>query len=591
MKTIIKKAYRGGVEKPLFTGLALSLVFLFNACRSDSGEIIVNNEKSKIQVLSPTRDKIEYNYVTLEIQNTLSDVQVKNTSDNNNTSYIGVKNNSSFLIYNVPLKKGANIIEVSGDGGKEKFVMTLNSEGKGTPPIGLESKLKNGFEKLATTIEVNSDIADASEYLFDNNGDGIIDEQKSEKLFNVNYNKEGKFLPIVTVKTDENFLYSSQPYLALDVKSKPISTTIPSLQSLSIVDMQTNGMDSNYLFTGDSVQEVNSTSNTIIKNIPIANMNNADGFFVDMDDNIWVANTGDNKIVKFDKTKNYQATLTFGKAGSAKEELNQPKDIVVSGKGEEQKIYVLDAGNNRIQVFDYLGVWLYSFDGSTTPTGKLKNPTSMIGYYEQPLFIVDSGNKAIRVLQCSMGSEEHEVSVIKENLSSDIGKISLDSSLIVPDKGNKKIFLFNPNGNLRSSIPMDKVPNMATSLDNYNFFVSYVGENGLSKVMINIDPKGAEPIDKAKEFVSALIANDRAKVESILLGKQKLIDMIYDDPNNTKIIIEAYKHVVSYEQTYFNSSYSKVKMHIKNGTEEFDTSFDLRVADYSADVWTISALY
>ncbi|MEA2092226.1 MAG: hypothetical protein U9O83_07675 [Campylobacterota bacterium] len=76
-----------------------------------------------------------------------------------------------------------------------------------------------GIQSLQTTVEVGT-LLKAQEYLFDDNGDGVIDQTNTEGNFTVNYTKEGRYKPRMTIRTQQNLLYSSGSYaLSLDVKA------------------------------------------------------------------------------------------------------------------------------------------------------------------------------------------------------------------------------------------------------------------------------------------------------------------------------------------------------------------------------------
>ncbi|NPA60494.1 MAG: hypothetical protein GXO30_08585 [Epsilonproteobacteria bacterium] len=539
-------------------------------------------------ILKTYNKSIKYSYLTLKIEGDIQDIKAKV----NDIEYLGIKNKDTFFIFNLALKEGNNKIELSANDGSEKQTIEINSEGKGIPPIGISVDKQEGFEKLDTTLSIHTTLS-VSEYMLDKGNNGVIDERKGDASFSVSYDVEGRFFPVVTVKTSDGTLYSTQKNISLDVKAKPIVQELSSLSSLDVIDMQIFSNEKYYILTDSAVYEIN-TSNDIVKTINI-NANNPEGFFVDLDENIFIANTGANQVIRLSKADSYQQTMAFGSTGSAKGEFNQLKDLVIEDRGENQKIYVLDAGNNRIQVFNYVGAYLYSFDGSSTPTGKLNNPTSMVGYFAQPLVIVDSGNGVIRTLQCSQGQQEHEVSVIKDGISSDIGKISIGNNLIVADKGAKKILFFQNNYWLKKSLNVDKIPNVAISNDGLNILISNDGESGVSKTKISIDPKGAEPMDVAKEFVKSLIDGDRATVERLVGNSQKSIDIIYGNQTNLNNAINLYKQITSWHsQTYHTTSYATVKAHIKTATDEFDATFELTVADTqikTSRIWIVKRFY
>jgi len=573
---------------------------------TSSATLLPTSVSSEIRLLSPTVKTVDYNYVTLEVDGNIEDI----TAIVNGVEYEGAKESSDFLIskssnanyktlqdsffiYNIALQSGKNSIELITNGGRDKRVIEIDSNGKGLPPVAINADKREGFEKLDTLLSVQTTL-DVNEYMLDRDGDKTIDEIEDNASFSVTYNQEGRFFPLVTVRTEDGTLYSTQQNISIDVKTKPMVKTISSLSNLDVIDMQISSIGKYYIMTSDNIYELNS-SNDIVNTITIPNSNAPEGFFVDLEENIFIANTGANKIIRLSKDNNYQQTMEFGTAGSENAQFNQPKDLVVESSGEQQKIYVLDSGNNRVQVFNYVGAYLYSFDGSTTPTGKLNNPTSMIGYFAQPLVIVDAGNGLIRTLQCSEGQVEHEVNVIRDGISSNIGKITIGGDLIVPDKGAKKILFFQNNAWLKKSLEMDKVPTIAISNDGLDLLIVNDGESGVLNATIAIDPVGAEPIDVAKEFVQALTDGDRATVERVVGNNAKILDIIYGDQTNLNSAIDLYKQITTWHsQTYHTSSYATVKAHIKTATDEFDATFELTVADEQINtsrVWIVKRFY
>ena len=367
------------------------------------------------------------------------------------------------------------------------------------------------------------------------------------------------------------------------------------LENIAVIDMQIFDEDTYYILSSDNnIYEVDETLNQITKKIPLSNISSPEGFFVDREGDIFIADTGSNRVVRLSKSSVYLQTMAFGKNGSGNGEFDQPKDVVVESTGEEQKIYVLDAGNNRVQVFNYVGAWLYAFDGSTTPTGKLNNPTSMTGYYAQPLTIVDSGNGVIRTLQHGVDGQEYEMSVIRDGISTDLGKITTNGSLMVPDQANKKLLIFQNNSWLERNVTTDKVPKIAITRDDVSLLVAYEGEGGISNITIELDPPGSEPKDIAQAFVEALIADDRTKVEELLGYNQTTIGFIYSDQARLDLAVEYYQNITGYEQTYHTTGYATVKAHVVTTTEELDAFFELEIASpqvVTSRIWLVTQFY
>ena len=74
------------------------------------------------------------------------------------------------------------------------------------------------------------------------------------------------------------------------------------------------------------------------------------GIAVDNQRNIYVADTNNHRVVKYDR--NGKLLLTFGVKGSRRGELTEPCDIRVT---DDEMIYVADMKNSRVQKFDAAG--------------------------------------------------------------------------------------------------------------------------------------------------------------------------------------------------------------------------------------------
>ena len=83
--------------------------------------------------------------------------------------------------------------------------------------------------------------------------------------------------------------------------------------------------------------------------------NSPTGIAIDSDNNIYIADSGNSQIKKFDSKGNI--LLTLGTLGSSKGEFRHPLGVFVN----EKYVYVLDTGNSRIQIFDKKGncIFLY----------------------------------------------------------------------------------------------------------------------------------------------------------------------------------------------------------------------------------------
>ena len=78
--------------------------------------------------------------------------------------------------------------------------------------------------------------------------------------------------------------------------------------------------------------------------------------------------------------------LTASRKGNADGEMNNPRGIAIGAKSSN--IFIVDAWNHRVQVFDDKGQYLYKF--GENGVGKLKNPWGM---ENDKVYVSQSGPK------------------------------------------------------------------------------------------------------------------------------------------------------------------------------------------------------
>ncbi len=136
------------------------------------------------------------------------------------------KNGDTLTLYNIPLGAGDNELNVTITyaGGHTQSTIhhiqnTPNRETSGMMPLSLSVNKFSDVGELNATILVHTTF-DVSEYMFDKEGDGIIDAVSTDHNFTYIYTQEGRYRPKVTVKTTSGELYTTEYYaLSLDVKA------------------------------------------------------------------------------------------------------------------------------------------------------------------------------------------------------------------------------------------------------------------------------------------------------------------------------------------------------------------------------------
>jgi len=100
---------------------------------------------------------------------------------------------------------------------------------------------------------------------------------------------------------------------------------------------------------------------------------NPGGIAIDASGNVYVVDSGNNRIQKFDSSGVFKKT--WGRSGSGDGYFNNPMGIAVySSTGD---VYVADTGNNRVQKFDSSGTFITKWGSSGSGNGSFDSPTGI----------------------------------------------------------------------------------------------------------------------------------------------------------------------------------------------------------------------
>ncbi len=147
--------------------------------------------------------------------------------------------------------------------------------------------------------------------------------------------------------------------------------------------------------------------------------------------------------------------LAFGSPGAEPGQFNQPTGVAVD---DDRNIYVADTRNNRVQKFDSQGVFIGLFaggEGGETACGPLSGPAGIKLNKKQEVFVVDRGNGRIIVLTQDLkfkylfGSSGQSLSQFQ-----DPWDIAFDARefCYVTDIKQHCIFIFSDTGDFRGRI-------------------------------------------------------------------------------------------------------------------------------------------
>lgn len=171
--------------------------------------------------------------------------------------------------------------------------------------------------------------------------------------------------------------------------------------------------------------------------------NHPTGIAIDGKGNLWVVDTSNRRLQKFDPTGKY--LTSFGTFGTGNGQFKRPTDVAIDSSGN---LWVTDSGNNRVQKFSESGTYLSQFGTAGTATGQFKEPEGIdidpsgnvwvADTYNGRVQAFDSKGKFIRVV----GEKGTAVGKITE--ASDVS-IGLEGHVWVAD-WNNRILEFRSEG-------------------------------------------------------------------------------------------------------------------------------------------------
>lgn len=167
---------------------------------------------------------------------------------------------------------------------------------------------------------------------------------------------------------------------------------------------------------------------------------NPRGITVDSSDNIYVVDSGNSEIKKFDSSGKF--LLSWGLHGSEHGQFKNPTGIFT----DKKYVYVADTGNARIQKFDKNGNFIYAWGSFGDESGMFHTPVSLAADNSGDFFVSDSGINKILVFD-SDGQYKDEI----KSLLIQSAKFSSSNFITFDSRNNFYIVVSNDNRVLQYS--------------------------------------------------------------------------------------------------------------------------------------------
>jgi RHS repeat-associated protein len=155
----------------------------------------------------------------------------------------------------------------------------------------------------------------------------------------------------------------------------------------------TNGGNVWVADTGNSrLKKYNPSTGALFNNIGgegsgAGQVKNPTAIVVAADNSFWVADTGNNRIEKFSSTPSFVQAV--GKEGLGSGEFKKPAGIEIDSSG---KVWVSEQEGKRVQKFGEAGEFLLKFGTAGTQEGQFGSPAGITSDGKGNLFLVDAGN-------------------------------------------------------------------------------------------------------------------------------------------------------------------------------------------------------
>lgn len=172
-------------------------------------------------------------------------------------------------------------------------------------------------------------------------------------------------------------------------------------------------------------------------------LNGATDVATDSSGNVYVADTANHRIQKFNSSGEYLSQ--FGGFGSGNGQLNGPKGVAVDYSGN---IWVADTGNNRVQKFNSKGEYVSKFGSPGSGNGQFSSPTGIDAGYSGYVAVADTGNNRVQTFSYGsfvavLGSKGSGAGQL---LSPKAVAFNSGSSVYVADTGNNRVEQFSVFG-------------------------------------------------------------------------------------------------------------------------------------------------
>jgi len=175
------------------------------------------------------------------------------------------------------------------------------------------------------------------------------------------------------------------------------------------------------------------------------------GMAVDASGNLYVADTGNERIQKFDANGGF--ITKWGVPGSGPGQMNWPSDVSVAPDGS---VYVTDTTNHRVQRWTSDGAFISQWGSAGSGDGQFVNPSAVATDSAGNVYVVDADNDRIQKFTATGGFitkfGSFGAGAGQLDGPSDIA-VNASGTIYVLDSGNNRVQMFGEGGAPISNSP------------------------------------------------------------------------------------------------------------------------------------------
>jgi sugar lactone lactonase YvrE len=203
--------------------------------------------------------------------------------------------------------------------------------------------------------------------------------------------------------------------------------------------------------------------------------NTPSGLTIDANDNLFLADTGNNRIIKVNPNGTVSTIAGDGTAGyvdgpATQARFNGPIGVAVDAHGN---VFVADTYNDRVrkisadgQVSTVAGAGTPGYADGDRNTALFDTPSGIIVANDEALLVADTGNDRLRKID--KDGDVSSVIINGENLSGPIGlALTHDNVLYVTELNRSRVIQITPDGN--AHVIAGRGPGFANGVENTRF--------------------------------------------------------------------------------------------------------------------------